>query len=96
MAPHQKMTTNTSWLWNWAMGINPKSSDAKKKATFDFMVWATSKEYAKMSVDLDPTGLEHAACRAHLNLCFASLLQDSLCGDDRQGAQGHGLHQADH
>ena len=56
MAPHQKMTTNTSWLWNWAMGINPKSSDAKKKATFDFMVWATSKEYAKMSVDLDPTG----------------------------------------
>ncbi len=56
MPPHQKMKSNTSWLWNWAMGINPKSSPAKKKALFDFMLWATSKDFIKMTVDLDPTG----------------------------------------
>ena len=56
MAPHQKMKTNTSWLWNWAMGINPKTSDDKKQAVFDFMLWATSKDYVKMTTELDPTG----------------------------------------
>ena len=56
LAPHQKMKTNTSWLWNWAMGINPKSTDSKKQATFDYMLWATSKDYIKMTVDTDPTG----------------------------------------
>lgn len=56
MPPHQKMKTNTSWLWNWAMGINPKSSDVKKQAVFDFMLWATSKDLIKMTVELDPTG----------------------------------------
>lgn len=56
MAPHQKMKTNTSWLWNWAMGINPKISDDKKQAVFDFMLWATSKDYVKLTTELDPTG----------------------------------------
>ena len=56
MPPHQKMKTNTAWLWNWAMGINPKSSDANKKAIFDFMLWATSKDFIKMTIELDPTG----------------------------------------
>lgn len=56
MPPHEKMTTNTAWLWNWSMGINPKSSDDKKKAVFDFMLWATSKDFIKMTVDTDPTG----------------------------------------
>jgi len=56
MPPHQKMKTNTAWLWNWAMGINPKSSEAKKDAVFEFMLWATSKDYIKMTVDMDPTG----------------------------------------
>ena len=56
MPPHQKMKSNTAWLWNWAMGINPKSSDAKKQAVFDFMLWATSKDFIKMTVELDPTG----------------------------------------
>lgn len=56
MPPHQKMKTNTAWLWNWAMGINPKSSDEKKQAVFDFMLWATSKDYIKMTIELDPTG----------------------------------------
>jgi sorbitol/mannitol transport system substrate-binding protein len=56
MPPHQKMKTNTAWLWNWAMGINPESSEAKKKATFDFMLWATSKEFIKKSIEIDPTG----------------------------------------
>ena len=56
MAPHQKMKSNTSWLWNWAMGINPKVTEAKKKAVFDYMLWATSKDYIKLSLELDPTG----------------------------------------
>jgi len=56
MPPHQKMKSNTSWLWNWAMGINPKSSVDKKQATFEFMLWATSKDFIKMTVDSDPTG----------------------------------------
>jgi len=56
MPPHQKMKSNTAWLWNWAMGINPKSADAKKQAVFDFMLWATSKEFIEMTVELDPTG----------------------------------------
>jgi sorbitol/mannitol transport system substrate-binding protein len=56
MAPHQKMKTNTAWLWNWAMGLNPKSSNAQKKAAFDFMLWATSKDYIKMTTEIDPTG----------------------------------------
>jgi sorbitol/mannitol transport system substrate-binding protein len=56
MPPHQKMKTNTAWLWNWSMGINPKSDNDKKKATFDFMLWATSKDYIKLTVELDPSG----------------------------------------
>ncbi len=56
MPPHQKMQTNTAWLWNWAMGINPNSSKAKKEAAFDFMLWATSKDYIKMTTELDPSG----------------------------------------
>lgn len=56
MAPHQTLRKNTAWLWNWSMGINPKSSAAKKQAAFDFMLWATSKDYIKMTVELDPTG----------------------------------------
>ena len=56
MPPHQKMKSNTSWLWNWAMGINPKSDPDKKQAVFDFMLWATSKDFIKMTVASDPTG----------------------------------------
>ena len=56
MAPHQELKTNTVWLWNWAMGINPNSSQAKKDAVFDFMIWATSKEFVDLSLEMDPTG----------------------------------------
>lgn len=56
LPPIQKMKKNTAWLWNWAMGINPKSSQAKKDALFQFMLWATSKEYIDLSIELDPTG----------------------------------------
>lgn len=55
-APHEKLEKNTAWLWNWSMGINPKSSDAKKKAAFDFILWSTSKDYVKMSLDMDSSG----------------------------------------
>jgi len=56
LPPHEKMKTNTAWLWNWAMGINPKSSVEKKKAAFNFMLWSTSKDYIKMTTELDPSG----------------------------------------
>jgi len=56
LAPHAKLKSNTAWLWNWAMGLNPNSSKAKKDAAFDFMLWATSKDYIKMTVDMDPSG----------------------------------------
>jgi len=55
-APHQKLEKNTAWLWNWAMGINPNSSKAKKEAVFDFMLWASSKDYIKMTTEIDPSG----------------------------------------
>ncbi|MCF7946296.1 MAG: sugar ABC transporter substrate-binding protein [Spirochaetia bacterium] len=55
-APRQKLDKNTAWLWNWSMAINPKSSEAKKEAVFDFMLWATSKDFIKKTVELDPTG----------------------------------------
>jgi sorbitol/mannitol transport system substrate-binding protein len=56
LPPHQKMKTNTAWLWNWSMGLNPKSDAKKKQAAFDFMLWATSKEYIKLTTELDPSG----------------------------------------
>jgi sorbitol/mannitol transport system substrate-binding protein len=56
LPPIQKMKTNTSWLWNWAMGINPKSAPEKKQAVFDYMLWATSKDLINLSIELDPTG----------------------------------------
>lgn len=56
MAPHQKMKTNTAWLWNWAMAINPKTTPEKKQAVFDFMLWATSKDYVNLTLELDPSG----------------------------------------
>jgi sorbitol/mannitol transport system substrate-binding protein len=55
-APVEKLQKNTAWLWNWAMGINPKSPDAKKKAAFQYILWATSKDYVKLSLQIDPSG----------------------------------------
>jgi sorbitol/mannitol transport system substrate-binding protein len=56
MAPHAVKQTNTGWLWNWTMALNPKASAAKKQAAFDFMLWATSKDFIRKSTELDPTG----------------------------------------
>lgn len=53
-APHEVKQTNTSWLWNWAMGINPKSD--KKQEVFDFMLWATSKDFINLTLQKDPSG----------------------------------------
>jgi len=55
-APHQKLQKNTAWLWNWTMGINPKTTQAKKDAAFKFMLWATSKDYVQLAFKYDPTG----------------------------------------
>jgi len=55
-APVEKLQKNTAWLWNWSMGINPKSQDAKKKAAFNYILWATSKDYVKLSLQIDPSG----------------------------------------
>jgi sorbitol/mannitol transport system substrate-binding protein len=55
-APHQKLRKNTAWLWNWTMGINPKTTAAKKEAAFKFMLWASSKDYVQLAYKYDSTG----------------------------------------
>jgi len=55
-APHEKLQRNTAWLWNWTMGINPRTTQAKKDAAFKFMLWATSKDYVQLAFRYDPTG----------------------------------------
>ena len=95
MPPHEKMKTNTSWLWNWSMGINPKSSDAKKKAVFDFMLWATSKDFIKMTVDTDPTGSSTPSRFPLLHLQARRVQERSLCGHDAQDAPVHRFHPSD-
>lgn len=46
----------SQWLWNWAFGINPNAPQANKEAVFDFMLWATSKDYIELSYEEDSTG----------------------------------------
>jgi sorbitol/mannitol transport system substrate-binding protein len=46
----------SQWLWNWAFGINPNAPEANKQAVFEFMLWATSKEYIELSYEEDSTG----------------------------------------
>jgi sorbitol/mannitol transport system substrate-binding protein len=41
-----KMTEDSGWLWSWNLGINAES-DSKEQA-WEFLKWATSKEYAKL------------------------------------------------
>jgi sorbitol/mannitol transport system substrate-binding protein len=55
-APHDKLQKNTAWLWNWTMGLNPKTTAAKKEAAFKFMLWATSKDYVQLAYKYDSTG----------------------------------------
>jgi sorbitol/mannitol transport system substrate-binding protein len=56
MAPHAALRSNTAWLWNWSFGINPKVSAAKKQAAFNFILWATSKDYVLKTFAIDPNG----------------------------------------
>lgn len=39
-------TENAGWLWSWNLGINAESD--KKDAAWEFVKWATSKEYAEL------------------------------------------------
>jgi sorbitol/mannitol transport system substrate-binding protein len=41
-----KMTQNSGWLWSWNLGINAESKN--KDAAWEFVKWATSKDYAKL------------------------------------------------
>ncbi len=41
-----KETENSGWLWSWNLGINAES-DSKDQA-WEFLKWATSKDYAKL------------------------------------------------
>ncbi len=41
-----KETENSGWLWSWNLGIN--ASSEKQDAAWEFVRWATSKEYAKL------------------------------------------------
>ncbi|HEY5980413.1 MAG TPA: sugar ABC transporter substrate-binding protein [Microlunatus sp.] len=44
-APVQQ-TENSGWLWSWNLGINAESQH--KQQAWEFVQWATSKEYAKL------------------------------------------------
>lgn len=46
----------SQWLWNWAFGINPNISQREKEAVFDFILWATSKEFIARTMQVDPSG----------------------------------------
>lgn len=46
----------SGWLWSWGMNMNPNSSDEKKQAAFDFMVWACSKDYVNLTLEVDSSG----------------------------------------
>jgi polyol transport system substrate-binding protein len=41
-----KETKNSGWLWSWNLGINAESKN--KEAAWEFVKWATSKQYAKL------------------------------------------------
>ncbi len=45
LAPTDKKKNNT-WFWSWALAI--EASSKKKDAAFQFLTWATSKEYIAM------------------------------------------------
>ncbi len=55
MAPHDKLVKNTAWLWNWTMCINPNIAAERKQAAFDFILWATSKDYVALTLKEDPS-----------------------------------------
>ena len=44
-APIEK-TADSGWLWSWNLGINAESDS--KDASWEFVKWATSKEYLKL------------------------------------------------
>jgi sorbitol/mannitol transport system substrate-binding protein len=44
-APIEK-TKDSGWLWSWNLGINAESKH--KDAAWQFLKWATSKEYANL------------------------------------------------
>ena len=41
-----KETTDSGWLWSWNLGINAESDSTRTQA-WEFVKWATSKEYAE-------------------------------------------------
>lgn len=47
---------DAGWLWNWAFALNGNSSAEKQQAVFDFITWATSKDYVNLCLEQDPTG----------------------------------------
>lgn len=54
VAPHE--AGPSGWMWNWSMAINPNAPEANKQAVFNFMIWATSKEFVDLTLTSDPTG----------------------------------------
>ena len=45
-APRQATDKGSSWLWTWALAV--PSSSKQQQAAFDFIQWATSKEYGAL------------------------------------------------
>lgn len=53
-APTQVEGGQSSWLWNWAMAINPESPH--KDEVFKFILWSTSKDFIDLSLEFAPDG----------------------------------------
>jgi sorbitol/mannitol transport system substrate-binding protein len=45
-APRQTTDKGSSWLWTWALAV--PASSKQQQAAFDFIQWATSKEYGTL------------------------------------------------
>lgn len=60
-APSDKKK-NTGWLWAWAFAIDANSS--KKQEAFDYLAWASSKDYHKLVAEEEGWQRAPAGCRA--------------------------------
>ncbi|MGI9862899.1 sugar ABC transporter substrate-binding protein [Moorella naiadis] len=49
MAPAEVTSNGSHWLYTWALGL--LSSSKHKEEAFEFMTWATSKDYIKLVAD---------------------------------------------
>lgn len=88
LAPIQETANGSSWLWTWSLGILPSSN--VKDAAFDFIRWATSKDYIQLVADnygwvRIPPGTRESTYRYDEYLAaapFAEIVFDAITSTD--------------